>query len=98
MAEKRLALLDAIPLLELSTEILTIAQDLVDRDIIPERAADDAVHIAVASTHEVDYLLTWNCKHIANPHNWRRISECLAAHGCRIAVICTPEELIGDEN
>jgi hypothetical protein len=58
MADKRLALLDAVPLLELSTGILTIAQARVDCGIIPERAADDAVHIAVASAHEVDYFLT----------------------------------------
>lgn len=98
MAHKRLELLDSLPLLELSTEVLTISQDLVNREIIPMKAADDAVHIAVASVHQIDYLLTWNCKHIANPHNWRRISDCLSVHGFRASVICTPEELIGDDN
>lgn len=98
MADKRTALLDSVPLLELSPEILTVSQDLVSRGIIPMRAADDALHIAVASVHEIDYLLTWNCKHIANPHNWRRISDCLTTHGFRASVICTPEELIGDDN
>jgi predicted nucleic acid-binding protein len=98
MAAKRLALLDSIPLLDLSPEVLTISQDLIDRDIIPMKAADDAVHIAVAAVHGIDYLLTWNCKHIANPRNRRRISDCLSAHGYRSSVICTPEELIGDDN
>jgi predicted nucleic acid-binding protein len=98
MADKRIALLDSVPLLELSPEILTVSRDLVIRGIIPTKAADDAVHIAVASVHEIDYLLTWNCKHIANPHNWRRISDCLTAHGYRASVICTPEELLGDDN
>lgn len=98
MAAKRVALLDSLPLLELSPEILTISQELVDRGIIPEKAADDAVHIAVAAVHGIDYLLTWNCKHIANPHNQRRISDSLSAHGYRSSVICTPEELLGDEN
>lgn len=98
MAAKRLELLDSLPLLELSVEVLAISQDLVNRDIIPTKAADDAVHIAVASVHEIDYLLTWNCKHIANPRNWRRISDCLAAHGLRTPVICTPEDLIEDDN
>lgn len=98
MAAKRIALLDSVPLLDLSVEVLTISQSLVDRGIIPMKAADDAVHIAVAAVHEIDYLLTWNCRHIANPHNRRRISDCLSALGYRPSVVCTPEELIGDEN
>ena len=97
MAAKRITLLDSVPLLDLSPEVLTISQDLVDRGIIPTKAADDAVHIAVAAVHEIDYLLTWNCRHIANPHNRRRISDCLSAHGYRPSVVCTPEELIGDD-
>jgi len=98
MASKRLDLLGNIPLLELSDEVLTISQDFLERGIIPEKCPDDAVHIAVASIHNIDYLLTWNCKHIANPRNWRRISDCLSAHGYRSPVICTPEDLIGDDN
>jgi hypothetical protein len=98
MAAGRITLLNSLPLLELSQEIVTISQELVDRGIIPTKAADDALHIAVASVHKIDYLLTWNCKHIANPHNQRRISDCLSAYGYIASVICTPEELIGDEN
>lgn len=98
MAAKRLELLDSIPLLDLSADVLTISKDLLNREIIPPKAADDAIHIAVASVHEIDYLLTWNCKHIANPHLRRRISDCLSAHGLRPTIICTPGNLIGDEN
>lgn len=83
-SEKRLELLKDIPLLS--------------RQIIPLKAADDAIHIAVASIHRIDYLVTWNCKHLANPRNWRRISDCVAAFGYRATVICTPEDLIGDDN
>ena len=98
MAAKRLGLLNSIPLLDLSADVLTISKDLLNREIIPPKAADDAIHIAVAAVHEIDYLLTWNCKHIANPHLRRRISDCLSAHGLRPPTICTPENLIGDEN
>ena len=59
---------------------------------------DDAVHIAVASIHEVDYLLTWNCRHLANPRNWRRIVDCVSGYGIETPVICTPEELIDDDS
>ncbi len=98
MAAKRLELMDSIPLLDLTTDVLTISQDLLNREIIPEKAADDAIHIAAASVHEIDYLLTWNCKHIANPHLRRRISDCLSEHGLRATIICTPEDLVGDED
>lgn len=56
------------------------------------------VHIAVASVHRADYLVAWNCKHLANPRNWRRISDCVTSFGYRATVICTPEELIGDDS
>ena len=98
MASKRLALLADIPLLELSDDVASIADYLLTKQIIPTKAADDAVHIAVASVHKIDYLVTWNCKHLANPRNWRRISDCVAKFGYRATVICTPEDLIGDDN
>lgn len=98
MAEKRLQLLEGIPLLELTDDVLSIAEVLLSKQIIPEKAADDAIHIAVASVHKIDYLVTWNCKHLANPRNWRRISDCVASFGYRATVICTPENLIGDDS
>ncbi|MFT5471305.1 MAG: putative nucleic acid-binding protein [Verrucomicrobiales bacterium] len=98
MASKRRQLLDGIPLLELSEDVEKISEELLQRQIIPTKAADDAIHIAVASVHEIDYLVTWNCKHLANPRNWRRISDCVANFGYRATVICTPEELIGDDS
>ena len=98
MAEKRIALLESLPLLDLSREVLTIAQELVDRVIIPEKAADDAIHISVAAVHRIDYLITWNCKHIANPHIQNRIRACFEEYTLDIPVICTPEEFIGDDS
>ena len=98
MAGMRLDLLEGIPLLELTDDVVSIAQMLLNKQIIPAKAADDAIHIAVASVHRIDYLVTWNCKHLANPRNWRRISDCVAEFGFRATVICTPEDLIGDDN
>lgn len=98
MARKRLELLDGIPLLELTDDVVSIAEMLISLQIIPAKAAEDAIHIAVASVHGIDYLVTWNCKHLANPRNWRRISDCVAGFGFRATVICTPEDLIGDDN
>lgn len=98
MARKRLELLDSIPLLELTDDAVSIAKILLANQVIPAKAADDAIHIAVASVHRIDYLVTWNCKHLANPRNWRRISDCVAGFGFRATITCTPEDLIGDDN
>lgn len=98
MATARLNLLDGIPLLDLTDDVRRIAELLLHRQIIPAKAADDAIHIAVASVHHTDFLVTWNCKHLANPRNWRRISDCVAHFGYRATVTCTPEELIGDDS
>ena len=57
----------------------------------------DALHIAVASVHAVDYLVTWNCKHIANAHLRRGIAEINLRMGVFTPVICTPEELLDDD-
>ncbi len=88
--------LGGIPLLDISERVITVAEDILASGIIPSKVADDAFHIACAGVHRIDFLLTWNCTHIANPHNRRRLRERLSRHGLDIPVICTPEELIGD--
>lgn len=97
MATARLNPISDLPLLDLTDEVLEIAQDLLKRQIIPSKAGDDAVHIACASVHRIDYLLTWNCKHIANPRNRPRIRSCLTAYGYEPTIICTPEDLSSNE-
>ena len=57
-----------------------------------------AMHISIATVHFVDYLLTWNCRHIANPEIQARIAEHFQQQGLFLPFICTPEELMGDEN
>ncbi len=97
-AHKRLAVLNDIPLLLVTEQALNIAESLVERGIIPAKAAEDALHIAIATANGVDYLLTWNCRHIANPEIQRSIAEYLAQLGLFLPFICTPEELLGEEN
>jgi hypothetical protein len=64
---------------------------------LPERAAVDALHIAVAAVHGMDYLLTWNCTHIANAALRDPIESVCRAHGYEPPAICTPEELLSEE-
>ena len=58
------------------------------------KAVRDAAHIAVATVHEVHYLLTWNCKHMANAQIARQIQRICATYDYTMPLICTPEELL----
>lgn len=95
-AQLRLDTLAGLPLLELRPEALQLARVLIDRGPLPAKAAVDALHIALAAVHGVDYLLTWNCKHIANATMRSAIDAICRAQGYEPAVLCTPEELMGD--
>lgn len=97
-AQKRLDVLADVPLLLINEQALNIAEALVGQGIIPAKAAEDALHIAVATVYDVDYLLTWNCRHIANPEMQRGIAAYLEQIGLLLPFICTPEELLGEEN
>jgi hypothetical protein len=96
-AQKRLQALENIPLLDLTPEVLALAKALLDDGILPTQAKEDALHLAVAAVHKMDFLLTWNCRHIANPDILRRIilwHSDSSIH--QFPVICTPAEFFGE--
>jgi predicted nucleic acid-binding protein len=97
MAEDRLALIRDLPILEVSESTARLTRTLLSKGLIPTKAASDAIHIAVASAHGMDYLVTWNFKHIANPYIRERLRQMVLACGLMLPVICTPEELLNDE-
>lgn len=96
MARRRLEQLQAIPLLEINQEVENLARRLVVDGVLPKKAAVDALHIAVATVHGMDYLLTWNCKHIANAEMQNKVAAVCRESGFEPPVICTPEELLGE--
>ena len=98
LAAERLQTLDGIPLLPDAPEVTEIAGEIMSRAILPAKAQVDALHIAMVAHHRIQYLLTWNCKHIANAKIMPRIHAVLADAGVPIPVICTPEELLGDDS
>lgn len=98
LAQERLESLANIPLLQLGSEIDAIAEEIMSRAILPPKAQVDALHIATAAHHRIDYLLTWNCSHIANARILPRIHRVLAGRNCFIPMICTPEEMLDDES
>ena len=95
-ATRRLVTLNDIPRLELTESASILAANLVTEGAIPREATEDALHVAVAAAHGMDYLLTWNCRHIANAAMRNRIADVCAAAGLEAPVICTPEELLED--
>ncbi len=95
-ASARLTALDDLPIIELTEEATSLAEKLLRELSIPERAAVDAFHIAIAAVNGIDYLLTWNCTHIANAAFVSRIEAVCRAQGLRPPVICTPEQLMGE--
>ncbi|MBS0206719.1 MAG: hypothetical protein JSS49_27900 [Planctomycetes bacterium] len=74
-----------------------IADEIMSLGVLPAKAQVDALHIAAAAHHRIQYLLTWNCKHIANAKILPRVHTVLAHLGIPIPIICTPEELLGDD-
>lgn len=97
-AQERLDVLATMPLLRATEEALKLAQQLVGAGALPPKAAQDAAHIAIAAVNKMDYLLTWNCKHLANATMRGQIEEACEAAGFRPPVICTPHELTEDEH
>ncbi|MEM1010405.1 MAG: type II toxin-antitoxin system VapC family toxin [Myxococcota bacterium] len=93
-AEKRLAALQTIPRISLTPDAVTLAKALIQQKLLPEKAQEDSLHIAIAATQQTDYLLTWNFKHIANATMLTGIIRCCAEQGYQTPIICTPEQLL----
>ena len=92
-ATDRLGSLAGLPLLEQTPEVDNLAEDLFRKISLPKRASADAFHIAIAAVHGIDYLLTWNCTHIANVTLRPKIEEICREAKYEPPLICTPQEL-----
>ena len=93
-AKRRVTVIEGLPELDVSEEAELLAARLLADAAIPEKAKTDALHIAVATVHGIDYLLTWNCKHIANAVMRPKIEAICRAFGYEPPIICTPLELM----
>jgi predicted nucleic acid-binding protein len=92
-AARRLALVSNVRILEVTDAATDLAESLIRGGVLPPGALVDAVHVATAAVHGVDFLLTWNCKHIANALIRARFEQSCRAFGIQPPLICTPEEL-----
>jgi predicted nucleic acid-binding protein len=96
IAAQRLEILRDFPLLALNQDVQGLAAQFLIRSSLPSKAKVDAIHIAAATVHGIDYLLTWNCKHIANAQIQGKLAEISLDFGYVLPVLCTPSELMGD--
>ena len=94
-AQRRLAVLERLPLLDVADTAIALAARLVTEQALPAQAAQDALHLAIACVHGMEYLLTWNCTHLANARLRSRIEQVCREAGYVPPIICTPEELEG---
>jgi hypothetical protein len=95
IASQRLEILRDFSLLDLNQSVLDLAEQFLGRSNLPAKADVDAVHIAAATVHGMDYLLTWNCKHIANAQIQKKLAEISFDFGYELPILCTPYELLG---
>ncbi|ESQ09876.1 MAG TPA: PIN domain-containing protein [Chromatiaceae bacterium] len=93
-AKRRLESLQDIPELEIDEEVQKLAEQLIAESGVPATAEADALHIAVAAIHRMDYLLTWNCRHIGNAAKKPIIRAICKNAGYPYPEICTPMELL----
>ncbi len=95
IASQRLEIVRNLVLLDLNQSVLDLAEQFLERSSLPAKANVDAIHIAAATVHGMDYLLTWNCKHIANAQIQRKLAEISFDFGYELPILCTPYELLG---
>ena len=96
MAQQRLELMAGIPLLDLTAEANSLTKEILASGLLPADADRDAAHIALATVHEMDILLSWNCRHIANAAIQARLRRLAGEAGFALPVLCTPDELTGE--
>jgi predicted nucleic acid-binding protein len=94
-AARRLKMLDEIAVLPANPDADIVADEIVSRSMMPASARIDALHVALAALAGVQYLLTLNCKHIANAHELPRLYRLLDELGLSGMLICTPIEFLG---
>jgi len=93
-ASERLRIVDGIDVLQTSTAANSLAAELIAAHAVPQSEPRDALHIALAAINGIDYLATWNFKHIMNPSTQHLIDAVCRNAGIESAVICTPEQLL----
>lgn len=96
-AQKRLNVIKNLHVLAITDEVKKLASILISEGPIPDKDPEDALHIAIATVNGIDYLLTWNFAHINNAQMKSKIISIVEKQGYQCPIICSPEELLGEE-
>lgn len=96
--EESLALVAEVPVLPVDDEIVGVARAYVEHLVMPKGQMGDSFHLAFACIHAMDYLLTWNCSHLANPRKATHIAEINRRLGLLTPTILTPQMLVEEES
>jgi hypothetical protein len=94
LAKKRLDLIKPLSSIAISKEALKLAKTLIKEGPLPDKAELDALHISLATIHQIDYVLSWNCKHIANVFIQKDLAKLIRKNGFECPLICTPENML----
>ena len=97
-AEERLRVIADIPSVSIAAEAESLASALLASNAVPANSARDALHIAIAATQGMDYLVTWNFKHINNASTRTMVVNVVSNSGLVCPVLCSPEELMGEDD
>ncbi|WP_201277615.1 type II toxin-antitoxin system VapC family toxin [Sphaerospermopsis reniformis] len=95
--EEVIELLNDIPLIDIEPEIVEIVQTYIQNQVMPNDPLGDALHLAIASYHKCDFLLTWNCRHLANANKFGHIRRVNVMLGLYVPALVTPLELMDNE-
>lgn len=96
VARRRLALITGLPAVPVTLDVRNLARSLIDGGVLPAKALADALHLAAAAVNKVEYLVTWNLRHLAGAVTRRRLENALRDRGYEPPTICTPEELLSE--
>ena len=96
MAQARIKVLDEVQIVGITAEVEAMAATFMATGALPPTMRPDATHLAAAALSGADYLLTWNCRHLANAHVLRRLQKEAERRGWQLPGVCTPLELMGE--
>ncbi|MBN1943826.1 MAG: type II toxin-antitoxin system VapC family toxin [Phycisphaerae bacterium] len=96
-SRKRIQILEEMDVLPVNSSLEKLSQELQKYLEIPDKARLDAIHLAFSILYELDYLLTWNCSHLANANALRKLARMAKERNYWLPIVCTPDEMISDE-
>lgn len=97
-SERRLEIIKSFEILQENADVTTLANIYLKELSIPKKSKNDAYHLAIATAFELDFLVSWNCSHIANPFFLKKIEQINNKFTVKTPVICTPREMLGEPN